>query len=184
MGSDAPRADTIASHFGWFPLFAVAIFFAAAASDGAEEREHKSVAFLAVDYNGGNAAYAPASAAEQARIAAIQAQFQDRLAETGRFTFVAVPPAVRARIDKDQAIGECGGCEITYGRELGGDVVAWINVQKVSSVILNVNVYVADVDTQRIKFVRSVNIRSDDDDESWSRSLDYLIKHHLLETPI
>ncbi|AHB47715.1 hypothetical protein W911_03755 [Hyphomicrobium nitrativorans NL23] len=182
MGLDAPRADTIASHFGWFPLFAVAIFFAAAASDGAEEREHKSVALLAVDYSSGSAPSAPASAAEQARIAAIQAQFQDRLAESGRFTFVTVPPAVRARIDQDQAIGACGGCEITYGRELGGDVVAWINVQKVSSLILSVNVTVADVDTQRIKFVRSVDIRSDD--KSWSRSLDYLIKHHLLETPI
>ena len=182
MGPDALRADGIASHLGWLPLFAVAIFFAAAAGDAAEEREHKSVALLAVDYHDGNAASLPQSVAEQSWTAAIQAQFQDRLAETGRFTFVAVPPAVRARIDNDQAIGACGGCEISYGRELGGDVVAWINVQKVSSLILNVSVTVADVNSQRIKFVRSVDIRSDD--ESWSGSLDYLIKHHLLETPI
>ena len=183
MGADVPRADRIASHFGWIPLVAVAIFLAAGASDGAEEQARKSVALLAVDFHIDDEKRAPASAAERGRVASIHQQFQHRLAATGRFTFVAVPPAVRARIDKDQAIGACGGCEITYGRELGGDVVAWINVQKVSDLILNMNVHVADVSSERMRFVRSVDIRGDDD-ESWSRGLDYLIKHHLLETPI
>ena len=182
MGPDAPRANRIASHFGWIPLVAVAIFFAAAASDGAEEQVRKSVAFLVVDFRGPDAVSIDADTFDQVRIAAIQEQFQNRLAATGRFTFVTVPPAVRARIDQHQAIGDCGGCEITYGRELGGDVVAWINVQKVSNLILNMNVYVANVNSQRVTFVRSVDVRSDD--ESWSRSLDDLIKHHLLETPI
>lgn len=179
MAPDAPRANRIASHLGWIPLVAVAIFFAAAASDGAEEQVRKSVALLAVDFHIDD----EERGVSQARVAAVQEQFRRRLAATGRFTFVPVPAAVRARIDNDQAIGDCGGCEITYGRELGGDVVAWINVQKVSDLILNMNVYVADVDSQKMRFVRSVDIRGHDD-ESWSRSLDHLIKHHLLETRI
>lgn len=176
-----PCANRIASHFGWIPLFAVAIFFAAASSDGAEEQGRQAVAFLAVDFQNDNEMYEPTSDAERARLAAIEEQFQERLSESGRFTFVAVPHEVRARIDRGQAMGDCGGCEIDYGRELGGDLVAWINVQKVSNLILNMNVYMADVDSERTRFVQSVDIRGNDD-ESWSRSLDYLIRNYLLET--
>lgn len=178
-----PCANRIASHLGWLPLFALAIFFAAASSDGAEEENaRKAVAFLAVDFQNDNEVYEPTSDAERARLAAIEAQFQEQLQESGRYTFVDVPPDVRSRIDKGQAMGDCGGCEIDFGRELGGDVVAWINVQKVSNLILNMNVYMADVDSKQVSFVQSVDIRGNDD-ESWSRSLDYLIRNYLVEVP-
>lgn len=177
-----PRANRIASHLGWIPLFAVAIFFAAASSDGAEEHGQKTVAFLTVDFQNDNDMYEPTSDAERTRLAAIGERFQERLQESGRYTFVNVPPNIRKRIDRDQAMGDCGGCEIDYGRELGGDLVAWINVQKVSNLILNMNVYMADVGSERMRFVHSVDIRGNDD-ESWSRSLDYLISNYLLETP-
>ena len=92
------------------------------------------------------------------------------------FTFGAVPPDVRAKIAAGQTIGECGGCEIDYGKSLGADMIAWINVQKVLNLILNMNVYMADVATQKMTFVRSVDIRGNTD-ESWTRSLNYLVKN-------
>ncbi|HZZ25019.1 MAG TPA: DUF3280 domain-containing protein [Roseiarcus sp.] len=76
-------------------------------------------------------------------------------------------------------VGACGGCEFGYGKELGADTVAWIVVQKVSDLILNINVYMADVGTGKLAFVHSVDIRGDTD-ESWTRGITYLVKNYLL----
>ena len=61
----------------------------------------------------------------------------------------------------------------------GGDRVAWLVVQKVSNLILNLNVYIGDVSSQKLTFVKSVDIRGNTD-ESWSRGLTYLVKNYLL----
>jgi Protein of unknown function (DUF2380) len=76
-------------------------------------------------------------------------------------------------------IGSCGGCEFDYGKQFGVDDAAWIVVQKVSDLILNINVYMADVAATKLKFVHSVDIRGDTD-ESWVRGLTYLVKNYLL----
>ena len=59
------------------------------------------------------------------------------------------------------------------------DEVAWINIQKVSNLILDVNLYIADVHAKKMTFVHSVDIRGNTD-ESWMRSMDYLIETPLL----
>ena len=139
----------------------------------------RSVAFLGVHLQNDNEAYEPTSDAERGRMAKVEELFKGSLEASGRFKFVPTPPEVRAKIVAGQTIGECGGCEIDYGRALGSDVIAWINVQKVSNLILNMNVYMADVAAQKMTFVRSVDIRGNTD-ESWTRSLNYLVKNYLL----
>jgi hypothetical protein len=84
-----------------------------------------------------------------------------------------------AEIAAGQTLGECGGCELDFGAKLGVDEIAWINVQKVSNLILNLNVYMADVKAKKMTFVRSVDIRGNTD-ESWTRSLNYLVENYLL----
>ena len=79
-------------------------------------------------------------------------------------------------------VGACGGCEFGYGKELSADYVAWIVVQKVSDLILNINVYMADVAAGKLAFVHSVDIRGDTD-ESWTRGITYLVKNYLLAGP-
>jgi predicted methyltransferase len=54
-----------------------------------------------------------------------------------------------------------------------------MTVQKVSNLILNMNLYVADPQTDKFTFIKSVDIR-DNTDESWSRSLNYLLKNYFL----
>jgi hypothetical protein len=83
------------------------------------------------------------------------------------------------KIAADPSIGECGGCEIDYGRKLGSDLSAWVVVQKVSNLILNINLYIADVKTQKLMLVQSVDIRGNTD-QSWARGMNYLIKRHVL----
>lgn len=173
-----PGENRIARHFGWLPLCAAAIFFGAAASEERHPGDPKSVAFLAVAFQDGEETGEPTSDAARARLSSVAAQFQERLQDSGRYRIVPVPPDVQARIGQGQSIGECSGCEINYGREIGGDLVAWINVEKVSNRSLNMNVYMADVDTQATRLVRSMNIQ-DDHDDAWSRSLDSLVENHL-----
>jgi hypothetical protein len=55
-------------------------------------------------------------------------------------------------------------------------------VQKVSNLILNINLYTEDVQTGRIEFAHSVDIRGNTD-ESWRHGLNYMIRNYVLEQP-
>ena len=52
-------------------------------------------------------------------------------------------------------------------------------VQKVSNLILNINVYIEDARQKKMEFVKSVDIRGNTD-EFWQRGLDYMLRHYLL----
>jgi hypothetical protein len=109
----------------------------------------------------------------------IESLFKARLEASGRYKFVSIPADAAAKIAAGPEIGACGGCEFDYGRQFGGDYAAWIVVQKVSDLILNINVYMADVTARKLTFVHSVDIRGDTD-ESWSRGVTYLVNNYLL----
>jgi hypothetical protein len=55
-------------------------------------------------------------------------------------------------------------------------------VQKVSNLILNVNLYMEDVQTGGLEFAHSVDIRGNTD-ESWRHGLNYMIRNYVLEQP-
>ena len=48
--------------------------------------------------------------------------------------------------------------------------------------LLNINFYMEDAESGKMKFARSVDIRGNTD-ESWRRGLDYLLRNHLLREP-
>ena len=124
----------------------------------------------------------PTTGAERARLALIGSLFKAKLEASGRYKFVSIPAEAAAKIAAGPEIGSCGGCEIGYGKELGADTAAWIVIQKVSDLILNINVYMADVAARKMTFVHSVDIRGDTD-ESWTRGMTYLVKNYLLPAP-
>jgi hypothetical protein len=67
-------------------------------------------------------------------------------------------------------------------QRVGANWAAWGTVQKVSNLILNINVYMEDAESGKMKFARSVDIRGNTD-ESWRRGLDYLLRNYLLREP-
>ena len=87
----------------------------------------------------------PTTDAERARIALIASAFKAKLETSGRYHFISIPADVASRIAAGPEVGACGGCELGYGKKLGADYAAWIVVQKVSDLILNINVYMVDV---------------------------------------
>ncbi len=137
------------------------------------------VAMLGTYLYNDNEGLDPTSDTERARQTKVSDQFIATLEATGRYAFVPVTADVANRMAQSQALGRCGGCELQFGRDLGGDAVAWIEVQKVSNLILNMNVYVAGTADPKLNYVHSVDIRGNTD-ESWSRSLQYLLKNYFL----
>lgn len=160
-------------------LAAVLVAAGMMAARPAEAADAQSIAFLGVHLQNDNAGFEPTSAAERARMANVERLFQADLEATQKFHFVDIPADVQKEISTGQAIGACGGCEVDYGKQLNAKLVAWIQVQKVSNLILNMTVFVADVSTAQFVFKRSVDMRGNTD-ESWTRSLTFLMKRYFL----
>ena len=115
--------------------------------------------------------------AEQARLDRLRPQLSDLLAKSGRYQPVDITP-VEAKARATNLL-ECGGCGEDYAKRVGAQVAAIGWVQKVSNLILNINVQMVDVATGRVIGGGSVDIRGDTD-ESWSRGLAYLAKYQIL----
>jgi len=143
----------------------------------------KTVAFLGVKFLNDHEGQEPTTDAERARLVAIEEIFKSKLEASGQYKFTSMPSEIKAKIAAGASIGECSGCEIDYGKQLGSDIIAWVVVQKVSNLILNINVYMADVVTQKMTFVHSVDIRGNTD-ESWTRGMTYMVKNHVLADPL
>ncbi len=173
--SPARRAATL--HITGLALAGVAILFSGRSAVVAAEP--KSVAFLGAQLLNDHESLEPTTDAERARLAAIEALFKQKLEASGRYAFVSLPATTAAKIAEGPSYGTCGGCEFKYGAEAHADLAAWIVVQKVSDLILNINVYIVDVATRKPTFVHSVDIRGNTD-ESWTRGMTYLIKNYLL----
>jgi hypothetical protein len=108
--------------------------------------------------------------------------FQQRLDASGRFKIVPIPPDLRREITAGPEISNYNGCQRDWARKAGADWAAWGTVQKVSNLILNINVYMEDARAGKLQFVKSVDIRGNSD-ESWRRGLDYLPRHYLFSEP-
>lgn len=125
-----------------------------------------------------NTSVVPASEAEFRRLKLLDTLMDEKLKSSGRYKVVPVPEQIMRDVEKGQHFGECS-CETDYGKKVGAQLVGWGTVEKISNLILNINVYIADVKTNQYVFIRSVDIRSNDD-RSWTKGLGWLIKKYLL----
>lgn len=120
----------------------------------------------------------PREADQARRLVMIEQQFAQAIVAKGLYAPVDMAPA-RPLIDalrKQQAfLYRCESCQVEIGKSLNTRLVASGWVQKVSNLILNVNLQVRDVETNRIVLTRSVDMRGNDDN-SWSRALNYLLR--------
>jgi hypothetical protein len=157
---------------------AVAVLVIGAGS--AAVAENRRVAFFGFFLN--NTSLQPTQPAEEKRLEMLDIILRDQLAGAGRFSFVAIPPEVQRQAVAGSGIPNCNGCERDLAEKIGAEWVAWGTVQKVSNLILNINLYMEDVQTGRIEFAHSVDIRGNTD-ESWRHGLNYMIQNYVLEQP-
>ncbi|MGE0212994.1 MAG: DUF3280 domain-containing protein [Parvibaculaceae bacterium] len=117
-----------------------------------------------------------ANAAEQARLAGMAPRLRAWFGKEGRFEVADMGSVVaEAKASNLQA---CGGCVAKLAHRVGATLAITGTVQKVSNLILNVNLYLTDVDSKKAIAAMSTDIRSNSD-ESWHRGLDWLIAHRL-----
>jgi hypothetical protein len=116
------------------------------------------------------------SAADAARLRMIDALLRQDLEKAG-YRPVGTAP-VRADVQR-QDMRSCDGCEAGFARRLGADVSVFGWVQKVSNLILNINLVIRDAGTGKVLRAGSVDIRGDTD-ESWRRGLQYLLDERIL----
>jgi len=126
-----------------------------------------------------NTSPAPSTAEELARTRRLGEQLRAALQNSGKYQVVDIGP-VRAEAEKNGSLRNCNGCELPLARRVGAALVAYGWVQKVSNLILNINLVIEDVAAEKTVKAGSVDIRGNTD-ESWSRGLKYLLEEHILQ---
>jgi len=114
---------------------------------------------------------------EQGRLMRVGDQLRKELTESGKFHLLDISPVNAAAHGSN--LQACGGCDVQYAQRLGADLVITGVVQKVSNLILNINIYLRDVHSGRLVTLASADMRGNTD-ESWSRAISYLVRNRLL----
>lgn len=117
------------------------------------------------------------NAAEQARLGKLSSQLREALAAAGYIVVDIAPVAENAAAANLQ---NCGGCDATLAKEVGASLAVTGTVQKVSNLILNINLYVKEAESGKMLAAMSADIRSNSD-ESWRRGLSWLVRNRLLK---
>jgi hypothetical protein len=128
-----------------------------------------------------NTSLEPERPDEAARLVMLTSMLRERLGALGRFRVVDIAP-LRERIARAPELRNCNGCDLDFGRDLGAEVVAVASVQKVSNLILNINLALKEVPSGAILSGGSIDIRGNTD-ESWQRGLDRLLRNQGLAPP-
>jgi hypothetical protein len=138
----------------------------------------RSIAVIDCTLIDDNASYndADTNRAQQARVSLISDDLRAQLRDRQLFHVADNTPAsgMIAQLGGAQDMNACNGCELQVGRKLGVERVGVCWVQKVSNLIININLRVEDVATGRAMFQGSVDIRGNTD-LSWRRGVKALV---------
>ena len=158
----------------------LAIMAGGGANAGPDSKEVPRVAFLGFEFI--NTSLEATARVEVERIRLLDDVLRQKLTASSRFEVVDIPPDTIKEIASGPTISNCNGCQRKFAQMVGANWAAWGTVQKVSNLILNINVYMEDAESGTMKFARSVDIRGNTD-KSWRRGLDYLLRNYLLREP-
>lgn len=116
-------------------------------------------------------------AEEHARLLRVSESLRRQLQESGRYSIVDIAPvSAEAHASNLQA---CGDCDARLARKVGAELAITGTVHKVSNLILNMKIFIKDAETGRPLSVVNADLRGNTD-ESWSRTLDWLVRNRLL----
>lgn len=114
--------------------------------------------------------------AQIARIAMLEEIVRDRFLAEG-YELIDITP-VQADLDRIVNPAKCYGCDTRMATDLGADFSLVGEVQKVSNLILAMNLQLRDAATGDLVRGGVVDIRSNTD-ESWQRGMRYILKNRI-----
>lgn len=144
---------------------------------GAASAEPVKVAVF--DFQFTHVAEVPPTQDDIARLKRTSEEFRKLLTESGRYTLVPTD-AVNEDVAKISDLRACGGCTDDFGKRLGAQATFVGEVQKVSNLILNMNVYYKPLNGEAKEEAYSVDLRGNTE-ESFDRGIKYLVKNQLME---
>ena len=141
-------------------------------------RPGAEVAFMGMTFidTSTEGAYFGARPDQAARIGLIEDEVRDELERQGLRVADLAP--VRAELDRTKNPAHCNGCEVRMARELGADYVLVGEVQKVSNLILSMNLVMREAEGGTPVRGIAVDIRSNTD-TSWLRGIRYILENHI-----
>ncbi|MEJ8475627.1 DUF3280 domain-containing protein [Roseibium algae] len=145
-------------------------------SAGAEVLEPDSkVAFLGLVFmdTSTEGAYNGERSDETERLALLEGIIEQRFRDEG-IPLMDLSP-IAEKLENTANVANCYGCEVRMAEALGADFVMVGMVQKVSNLIISMNLSLRDVGTGQVMLARSVEVRSNTD-QSWSRGMRYILK--------
>lgn len=110
---------------------------------------------------------------ETARLKLVEKTIRERF-ETEGFTVLDNGP-IAAELENTVNPANCYGCELRMAQKLEADYVLVGVVQKVSNLIISMNLVMRDVATKQVLRGRAVDVRSNTD-ASWLRGMRYILK--------
>ncbi|MGA3303965.1 MAG: DUF3280 domain-containing protein [Methylovirgula sp.] len=119
----------------------------------------------------------PTTDAETARIKKISDELRTMLAASKQYDVI---PGTVKPFTSVPDFSQCTGDEVQQAQKAGAQYVACGWVQKVSNLILNLNLIIQDSKTGKAVRGGSVDIRGNTD-ESWDRGLKYLLDEHVFQ---
>lgn len=150
--------------------------FAVVASPAASQQPLKKLLMLDFELIDEQAGVVPFPE-KDARLAMVSQRLRAALIKEGLYNVIdSAPVAQLIRTEAErQSLLECNGCEVEIARRAGADRVLLAWVQKVSNLILNLNIEVRDAKTGQAVLVKSVDVRGNTD-LSWQRGIDFLVR--------
>jgi hypothetical protein len=114
---------------------------------------------------------------ERGRLAMLSQRLRDALDASAPFEVADIASvSEKAAHSNMQA---CGACDRTYAEAIGADLSVTGVIHKMSELILNISISVRDVRSGKIIGAFNADIRGNND-RSWTRGLDWLLKHRIL----
>jgi len=136
----------------------------------------KTIAILDFDLVDDQHELSPATV-EYHRLRAIRDQLQQEFDNSQLYRVVDLAPAAELikKYQSETQLRACNGCELDIARSLHADrvLIGW--VQKVSNLILNINIQIEDAATGTALLNKSVDIRGNTD-ETWRRGISFLVR--------
>ena len=114
--------------------------------------------------------------AEADRLAMVTEQLRQFFAAAPGFSLIEVEEMRGAAADRK--LHACNGCIPKLAAQVGADLAVTGTVQKVSNLILNINIYLHDVATGDVIQAASADVRGNTD-ETWRRGVKWLVENRV-----
>jgi hypothetical protein len=117
-------------------------------------------------------------AAHAERLQVLSQLAHDRFQASERYRVVDLTP-VSTSIERNRPLFRCGGCQLAIARQAGAGLALNVIVRRMSTLVQEISVILADVRSDEIVASHSVSIRNDSL-EAWRRGLLYILDNQLL----